>query len=132
VVTDTGWAREQLDWLTHGELDLLAMRLPLTDPQVTIGPILSFEHRVLAVATDHPLAVRSSVSIEDLADYVVSDIATLPRELMDAFIPPHTPSGKRLRRTNSRAVAETPVRVAPVSSCTQPCRRSSSTTHTLE
>jgi hypothetical protein len=31
---------------------------------------------------------------------------------MDAFIPPETPSGKRLRRTESRAVAETPVRVA--------------------
>ncbi|MGH3765018.1 MAG: LysR family transcriptional regulator [Pseudonocardiaceae bacterium] len=112
VVTNTGFARDQLDWLRHGELDLLAMRLPLHDPTVTIGPILSAEPRVLAVATDHPLAGRESVCIEDLADYTLSDVPTLPREVMDAFIPPRTPSGKRLRRTETHAVAETPVRVA--------------------
>jgi DNA-binding transcriptional LysR family regulator len=112
VVTDTGWARGQLDWLTHGELDLLAMRLPLSDSRVRIGPTLSSEQRVLAIATDHPLAGRDTVSIEDLADYTVTDIPTLPRELIDAFIPPQTPSGKQLRRTEGRTVAETPVRVA--------------------
>lgn len=112
VVTDTGWGRDQLDWLTHHELDLLAMRLPLSDPRLTIGPILSNEPRVLALATDHPLAAYDSVCVDDLADYIVTDIPTLPRELIDAFIPPYTPSGVRLRRTTSRAVAETPLRVA--------------------
>jgi DNA-binding transcriptional LysR family regulator len=112
VVTNTGFARDQLAWLRNGELDMLAMRLPLNASDATIGPILSSEPRVLAVAADHPLATRDSVSIEDLADYTVADVPTLPRELMDAFIPPQTPSGKRLRRTQSHAVAETPIRVA--------------------
>ncbi len=112
VVTNTGFARDQIDWLRHGELDLLAMRLPLHSPDITIGPILSTEPRVLAVATDHPLAGCESVCIEDLAGYAVTDVPTLPREVMDAFVPPRTPSGKRLRRTESHAVAETPLRVA--------------------
>jgi DNA-binding transcriptional LysR family regulator len=80
VVTDTGWAREQVDWLVHGELDVLAMRLPLNDTRVTIGPILSNEPRVLAVAIDHPLAGRDTICIEDIADYVVTDIPTAPRD----------------------------------------------------
>lgn len=112
AITDTGFARDQIDWLRRGELDMLAMRLPLHDPRIAIGPILSSEPRVVAVATDHPLARRDSVCIEDLAEETVSDIATLPRELMDAFIPPETPSGRRLRRTQCRAVAETPARIA--------------------
>lgn len=89
-----------------------AMRLPLHDPHITIGPILSTEPRVVAVATDYPLATRDSVSIEDVADYTVTHVPTLPRELMDAFVPPRTPSGKRLHRAESRAVAEMPIRVA--------------------
>lgn len=112
VVSNTGFDRDQLDWLRHGELDLLAMRLPLNHPDATIGPVLSCEPRVLAIATDHPLAGRDSVCIEDLADYTVTDVPTLPREMMDAFIPPQTPSGKRLRRVHSRGVWETPIRVA--------------------
>jgi DNA-binding transcriptional LysR family regulator len=111
-VVDTGFERDQFDWLRRRELDLLAMRLPLHDPSLTIGPVLSCEPRVLALATDHPLATRPSVSVEDFADCTVPDVPTLPRELMDAFIPPRAPSGRVLRRTGHRAVAEAPVRVA--------------------
>lgn len=112
MFTHTGFGRDQLDWLRDGELDLLAMRLPLSASDVVIGPVLSVEPRVLAVATDHPLAGRDAVEVEDLADYVVTDVPSLPRDLMNAFVPPYTPSGRRLQRADSRAVAETPVRVA--------------------
>ena len=112
VVVNTGLDRDQFDWLRSGDVDLLTMRLPIHDPSVTIGPVLSTEPRVLAVALDHPLAARESVSVEDLAPYTVSDVPTLPREMIDAFIPPRTPSGKRLRRTPSSSIAESSVRVA--------------------
>jgi DNA-binding transcriptional LysR family regulator len=112
LVTDTGFARRQLDWLRKDELDLLAMRLPIDEPDVTIGPILSSEERVLALATDHPLASRESVGLDDLAGYAVADVRTLPRKLMDAFIPPRTPSGKRLRRIKVRTMGESIMRVA--------------------
>jgi len=112
IVTDTGFARDQLEWLRKDELDLLAMRLPIEDPDVTIGPILSSEERIVALATGHPLAERESVGLDDLADYAVADVRTLPRKMMDAFIPPRTPSGKRLRRIKIRTMGESIVRVA--------------------
>jgi DNA-binding transcriptional LysR family regulator len=109
---DTGFQRDQLDWLHANDADLLAARLPLTDPDMTIGPILSSEARILAVSTEHPLAKRSAVCFEDLAEYPVSDIPTLPRETIDAFIPPRTPSGKPLRRIPTSTPAHVLVRVA--------------------
>jgi DNA-binding transcriptional LysR family regulator len=112
TLTDTGLDRDQLDLLQADELDILATRLPLSDPEITIGPVLSTEERILAVAANHPLADRDSVCIEDLADYHVSDVSTLPRELMDAFIPPRTPSGRLLRRVDNRRVSEVLIHVA--------------------
>jgi DNA-binding transcriptional LysR family regulator len=112
LVTDTGFARDQLDWLRKDELDVLAMRLPIEEPDVTIGPVLSSEERVVALATDHPLAKRKSVGVDDLADYAVADVRTLPRKMVDAFIPPRTSTGKRLRRIKVRTMGESIVRVA--------------------
>ena len=90
--------RNYLDVLRAGEVDMLAARLPLTEPDITVGPVLSHEERVLLVSNDDPLAQRETVSIEDLGDRPVSDVPAFPREMMDAFIPPVTPSGRRLRR----------------------------------
>ena len=103
---DTGLERSQFDWLRSSAVDLLAMRLPVSEPDVSIGPILSTEERVLAVADDHPLATHATVSYEDVAGYAVSDARSLPREMMDAFIPPVTPSGIMLRRVERQTVAE--------------------------
>jgi hypothetical protein len=55
---DTGLERSQFEWLRSSAVDLLAMRLPVSEPDVSIGPILSTEERVLAVADDHPLATH--------------------------------------------------------------------------
>ncbi len=112
LVTDTGFARDQLDWLRKDELDVLAMRLPIDEPDVTIGPVLSSEERVVALASDHPLAKRKSLGVDDLADYAVADVRTLPRKMVDAFIPPRTSSGKRLRRIKIRTMGESIMRVA--------------------
>lgn len=109
---ETGFARDQLDWLRHDDVDLLAMRLPFDDPDLVTGPILSREERVLLVANDNPLAARASISYEDVAEYTVPDMETLPGDMMDALIPPRTPSGKKLRRTMVRSVTEAVMRVA--------------------
>lgn len=106
------YERSALDALRGGKLDMLATRLPLTASEITIGPVLSREERVLAVARDDPLARRSLISYEDLADRVVSDVPAFPREVMDAFIPPVTPSGRILKRLPNRSAEDTLMRVA--------------------
>jgi DNA-binding transcriptional LysR family regulator len=80
-----------------GLVDVLAMRLPIDRPDLTVGPILSREPRVLAVARDHPLADRARVSIEDVADYQVAPLDG-PEELIEEFVPRRTPSGRPIRR----------------------------------
>jgi DNA-binding transcriptional LysR family regulator len=109
---ETVLGRDQLEWLRHDEADLIAMRLPFDHPDVVIGPVLSREERVVLVAEDNALAERESVSYEELAGYTVPDSRTLPREMMDAFIPPVTPSGRRLQRVDVHSTSEIVMRVA--------------------
>jgi len=109
---ETGLTREQLEWLHHDEADLLAMRLPFDHPDIAIGPTLSREDRVVLVAEDNPLAETESISYEDLADYTMPDGNTVPREMMDSLIPPHTPSGRRIKRVFAHTPTEVLMPVA--------------------
>lgn len=112
IFAETSVARSQLDWLQSGDVDLLAMRLPFHADGTVVGPILSREPRVLAVAHDHPLATRESITYEEVADYPVSDVVSLPREPMNALIPARTPSGRPLRRIPQSSIAEAIMRIA--------------------
>jgi DNA-binding transcriptional LysR family regulator len=105
-ITDTGFAIPQLEWLRRGKLDLLATRLPIHDPELTIGPILSREARILIVGVDHPLAARTSVDVEDLADHTVPHVPTLPSETMAVLIPSTTPSGQPIPQRTVRTMGE--------------------------
>jgi DNA-binding transcriptional LysR family regulator len=111
-LAETGVSMGQFDGLRRGEFDLLAFRLPFTAPGFTIGPVLAVEERVLVLAKDHPLADRSSVSVEDLADYTTTDVEGAPREVMDLFSPPVTPSGRPIRRAHLRSISEAAARAA--------------------
>ncbi len=109
---DVGIDRDYLDWLRAGDVDLVACWLPVSPPELTVGPVLFREERVLIVARDHPLAQRATVTLEDLAEYPVSDVPAFSREMMDTFIPPVTPRGVRLRRVAPRTIEETVMRCA--------------------
>jgi DNA-binding transcriptional LysR family regulator len=92
LVTDTGFARDKLDWLRKDELDVLAMRVPIDDPDITIGPALSSEERVVALASvpmsDLPasrtalmwLTAKHSLKVEAFARAVADASATAVRE----------------------------------------------------
>jgi DNA-binding transcriptional LysR family regulator len=84
--------------LRRGEVDVLAVRLPLDQPDLVIGPTLSRERRVLAVNRDHPLARRREVSINDVADYKVAWFDTVPVELEQDLVPARTPDGRPIER----------------------------------
>jgi DNA-binding transcriptional LysR family regulator len=88
--------------LRRSEIDLMATRLPIKQPDLVVGPTLLREPRVVAVAGDHPLANRDAVSIEDIAGYSVAPITDTPKELIDSVIPRVTPSGRRIRRLSQR------------------------------
>jgi DNA-binding transcriptional LysR family regulator len=112
IFVNTGYERNNLDVLRNGEVDVLATRIPLKASDIMVGPILSREERVVVVARSDPLATRESVSYEDLADRVVGDIPSFPREMMDAFIPPVTPSGRVLKRIDNSDPGIVMMRVA--------------------
>ncbi len=64
---------------------------------------------MLAVAAAHPLAAQRSVSLEDVADYETGWMPPpYPRELHDMLVPPVTPLGRPIRRTEQvRTIHET-------------------------
>ncbi len=90
---------ERYEPLRRGAVDLMVARLPLKDRAIVIGPVISTEPRVVAVARDHPLARRDTVAFEDLADYPHLDLTSLvPKEVADSYLPVTTPSGRRIPR----------------------------------
>lgn len=109
---EIGVISDELDWLRRGDLDLLAIRLPVAAPDVVIGPELSCEPRVAGVAADHPLARAQSITLDDLADWPACSVPTLRAEVLDALLPPRTPGGRQLRRTDVRGPIEALMRTA--------------------
>jgi DNA-binding transcriptional LysR family regulator len=85
---------DPLERLRRGDVALMACWLPLEQPDLVVGPILTRERRVLVVAREHPLAARESVSFEELADYAIPRLDGWPRELHEALLPTTTPSGR--------------------------------------
>ncbi|KJS56621.1 LysR family transcriptional regulator [Streptomyces rubellomurinus] len=79
--------------LLDGTVDVLIASYPFGGMEC--GPVLLTERRVLAVAADHPLAGRESVSLEVLADHPV---VQYPAQTSVGFkrdrTPDRTPSGR--------------------------------------
>ncbi|MFJ9850312.1 LysR family transcriptional regulator [Streptomyces sp. NPDC101150] len=61
--------------LRQGDFDVQLADFPVHEDDLTRGPTLLAEDRVLAVAADHPLAGRNTVTLEDLAGMPLLTIA---------------------------------------------------------
>jgi DNA-binding transcriptional LysR family regulator len=86
---------DRLGPLRRREVQVTVTRLPLDQPDVVVGPLLSEgDARVVMVATDHPLARRRSVSVEDFADHPMRRPTDVPEELAEAGSPSRTPQGR--------------------------------------
>ena len=85
-----------LDDLRRGEIDVLVNWLTFDEPDLTLGPTIDVQKRMLAVAADHPLAGRDSVSMEELTDYPFPEVPRLYRASRFPFTPSQTPSGRPL------------------------------------
>lgn len=86
--------------LRRGEIDVLVSLLLAEEEDLTVGPVIEYRDRLLAMCHEHRLAARESVSLEDLGDEEVHENApTFPAALYDALVPPTTRAGRPIRRT---------------------------------
>jgi DNA-binding transcriptional LysR family regulator len=67
-------------------------------PRVHVGPVILREPRSVMVGAGHALARHEVVDIEELADHDLLYPHPVTRRFADAWTPPITPSGRRIRR----------------------------------
>ncbi|NUU21135.1 MAG: LysR family transcriptional regulator [Streptomycetaceae bacterium] len=85
--------------LKSGEVDVLFTRLPVEEPDLTVGPVVVSEPRSIVVPLGHRFARRERVAFEDLADEkVFGVVSSAPAYWWDFHVPPTTPSGRPVRR----------------------------------
>jgi DNA-binding transcriptional LysR family regulator len=86
--------------LRRGDIDVLCNWLAADEPDLTTGTVFAYYERALAVAPSHRLAGNSTVSVEDLAGEEVALLpSSTPSGIYDLLVPPRTPSGRAIRRT---------------------------------
>src|SRR5580704_17568557 len=86
--------------LRRGDIDVLCNWLAVDAPDLTAGTAFAHYERALAVAATHRLARQRAVSVEDLADEEVALLPpTTPPAVYDLLVPPRTPAGHPIRRT---------------------------------
>lgn len=83
--------------LRRGDIDVLVAWLPVEEPDLTVGPVLFAEPRVLTVAAGHELTRHTTVSLEMLGDFLHSDIEA-PQYWRDGYVPSHTRKGRAIER----------------------------------
>lgn len=103
--------------LRNDDVDVMATWLPLEEADLVVGPTLSRQPRVLAVARDHPLAERDAIHVEELADHPVARLDNdWPKALREAVVPSRTPEGRPIGGprvgAGEGALLDLPVRVA--------------------
>jgi len=86
--------------LRRGDIDVLCNWLAVDEPDLTAGTAFAYYPRALAVAATHRLAGQPTVSVEELADEEVAlPPPSTPAAVYDMIVPPRTPSGRPIRRT---------------------------------
>ncbi|AWS43804.1 LysR family transcriptional regulator [Streptosporangium sp. 'caverna'] len=84
--------------LRRGDIDVLICWLPVEEPDLTVGPVLFAEPRVVAVAADHELTRFTSVSLEMVADFQHANPPAWTDNWADGYVPSHTRAGRRIER----------------------------------
>ncbi len=84
--------------IRDGEMDVLIAWLPVEEPDLTVGPSLLTDRRVLAVSGAHEPAGRSSIPLEALGDFQHAIATDMPDYWQDSYLPSHTPRGQTIER----------------------------------
>lgn len=95
---------DPLGALRSGDVDVAFLRLPVREPDLTVGPTVVNEPRVLAVPVGHPFASKPSISVEDLARVSVFECPpAAPDYWRDFHVPRYTPAGREIPRSGTGA-----------------------------
>lgn len=108
------------DALRTGEVDALVAWLPVDEPDLTVGPVLFSDRRILAVSADHELAGRDSVTLEILADFPHATGTPLPDYWEDAYLPFQSPRGRQIQRGFYTTTPEELIHLVAVGEIAQP------------
>ncbi|QES09589.1 LysR family transcriptional regulator [Streptomyces venezuelae] len=84
--------------LRDDDVDVLVAWMPVEEPDLTVGPVLCTDPRVLAVSADHELAERSSVRLEVFADFEHTMAPAFPDYWEDSYLPFQTSQGRPIER----------------------------------
>ncbi|WP_430542689.1 LysR family transcriptional regulator [Streptomyces iconiensis] len=83
----------------RGEVDAAIVLLPVSEPDLTLGPCFERQPWTLALADGHPFAGRASLDAEELAEVaLVAPAAPAPAYWRDSQAPPRTPGGRPIPR----------------------------------
>ncbi|MFI5778332.1 LysR family transcriptional regulator [Nocardia sp. NPDC051570] len=86
--------------LRNGDIDVLVAWLPVEEPDLTAGPVVFSEPKVLLVSSDHELAERISVPPEVRGDFAgATAVPSLPEYWEDSFHPFYTPTGRMVEKS---------------------------------
>lgn len=88
--------------LRMDEADVLFLCFPFHEPDLTCGPVLISEPRILVVSSRHPFARRPSISLEDLSRDKVISVRPSPGipeyYWHESRLPDRTPGGRPIVR----------------------------------
>ncbi|QYN38380.1 LysR family transcriptional regulator [Pseudonocardia sp. DSM 110487] len=107
------------DALQAGLVDVLLTWLPggltaLGSDRLAIGPVLAMEGRAVLVPSDHLLAQKAAVSLDDLVEYPLLTDTSVPNPFREAWIPSVTRTGRRLRHVDQARRGDARVRLTMV------------------
>ncbi|MEU6587245.1 LysR family transcriptional regulator [Nocardia sp. NPDC046763] len=90
---------DQFGPLQRGEADILIAWLPVEEPGLTVGPVISAEPMVAVLPGNHVLAGEKHLTLEDFGVFgVFKPSAPLPEYWEDSVSPFYTPKGKLIER----------------------------------
>lgn len=83
--------------LREGEVDAAVVLLPVRGRDLVVGPEFSRQPQRLVVASDHPLASRPRVGVEDMARVPLVPVRNAPDHWLRVHSPTVTPLGRTIR-----------------------------------
>jgi len=98
ALTTASTLPEELALLRSGSADAAFLWAPVGDPRLQHAPVRS-DPRMVALATDHPLADRSEIRLADLADEpIIRPAGPVPSNVLAHWLAEPRPDGRLAKR----------------------------------